>query len=145
MTQSREQVGTLRPLACGQISSWGFRLVMVLLTTLPPKTASWQGHSSLGGLRGLAPMAFEVWAVVSSLEKQNRLQEKQMRQLRAQPIAEAQAARALIFQGMSGWCCWGGRVRPNYTLLRDRRCQKIKGINPSGSPAAPPPRARAAA
>lgn len=83
--------------------------------------------------------------VAATLEKQDRLQEKHISQLRAQPGPAAPVAPALILRGACGLGCWEGTVRPNYTLLRDRRCQKIKGIKPSGSPVAPPPGTRAAA
>lgn len=102
--------------------------------------------------RSLVPQRFleratptTVQEVAASLEKQDRLQEKHISQLRARPNPAAPAAPALILRGACGLGCWEGTVRPNYILLRERRCQKIKGIKPSGSPVAPPPGTRAAA
>ena len=106
-----------------------------------PKAASRQGPLSL--LREAIPT--EVQGLASPLEKQDRLQEKQISQLKGRPILAAGASPALISRGVSSSSCWEGTGRPNYTLLCDRQCQKIKEIKPSGSPATPPPRMRATA
>lgn len=113
---------------------------MVSPATLPPRAVSQlQGLWSL--LRERIPT--EIQALAASLEKkQGRFQEKQISQLRAWPIPAAGASWALILQGFPWLGCWEGTVRPNYTLLCDRRCQKIKEIKPSGSSAVPPARTR---
>ena len=113
---------------------------MVSPATLPPE----QRHSSrVPGSLLRERIPTEIQALAVSLgKKQGRFQEKQISQLRAWPIPAAGASWALILQGSPRLGCWEGTVRPSYTLLCDRRCQKIKEIKPGGSSAVPPARTR---
>lgn len=115
-------MGTLRALAGGQFSGWGGagagQADDGLTCHLAPDTASEASEDlCLWLLKEAVPT--EVGAVASPPEKQDRLPEKQISQLGAQPGLEAQAARALILQSTgSSAGCRGGAARPNYTLLR---------------------------
>lgn len=106
----------LRPLARALFSSWGFGPRMCHLPKkqhqgcIPgPWKAPEDGQQCL--LREAIPT--EVRAVASSVENEDKLQEKQTGQLRAQPAQGAWAAPALI---LCSWGCWGGALSPPYTL-----------------------------
>lgn len=131
---------TLGPLVGRQFCSWGFGPLMVSLPLDP------QSSITAGSLVPFERGNPHRGPGISFIPRKTRRSPREANKPIKRPARPAAGASpALISRGVSGLSCWEGTGRPSYTLLCDRQCQKIKEIKPSGSPATPPPRMRAAA